>query len=87
MPTQIPDAIEVDVTDLDIGDSLHVDEIQLEGDIEIPADVNFTVITVVAPKVEVEVAEEEEELEEEAAEEEGAEAAEEKETPAATEES
>ena len=87
LPTQIPDAIEVNVTDLDIGDSLHVDEIQLEGDVEIPTDVNFTVITVVAPKVEIEVAEEEEELEEEAAEEEGAEAAEEKETPETTEES
>jgi large subunit ribosomal protein L25 len=87
LPTQIPDAIEVDVTDLDVGDSLHVKEIQLEGDIEIPADVNFTVVTVLSPKVELEVAEEEEEVEEEAAEEEGAEAAEEKETPEATEES
>jgi large subunit ribosomal protein L25 len=87
LPTQIPDAIEIDVTDLDIGDSLHVNEIQLEGNIEIAADVNFTVVTVLTPKVEIEVAEEEEEVEEEAAEEEGAEAAEEKETPEATEES
>jgi len=87
LPTEIPDTIEVDVTDLDIGDSLHVNEIQLEGDIEIPADVNFTVVTVLAPKVEIEVVEEEEEVEEEAVEEEGAEAAEEKEAPEATEES
>jgi large subunit ribosomal protein L25 len=81
LPTQIPDAIEVDVTELGVGDSIHVDEIQLEGDVEIPADVNFTVITVLSPKVEAEPEEEEEELEEEAAEEEGAEAPDEKEAP------
>ena len=88
LPTQIPDSIEIDVTELDIGDSLHVDEIQLTDDVEISADVNFTVITILSPKVEVEVVEEEEEeLEEEAAaEEEGAEAPAEKETPEATEE-
>ncbi len=84
LPTQIPDAIEVDVTELGVGDSIHVDEIQLEGDVEIPADVNFTVITVLSPKVEAEVEEEEEELEEEAAEEEGAEAPDEKEAPEKT---
>ena len=85
LPTQIPNAIEVDVTELGVGDSIHVDEIQLEGDVEIPADVNFTVITVLSPKVEAEVEEEEEELEEEAAEEEGAEAPDEKEAPEKTE--
>jgi large subunit ribosomal protein L25 len=79
LPTEIPDAIEVDVTDLDVGDSVHVEEIQLPEGAEISADVNFTVITVLAPKVEAEPEEEEEELEEEAAEvEEGAEAPEEK---------
>lgn len=49
MPLELPESIKVDVTDLDTGDSIHVDEIQVEG-IEIPSDVNFTVITVVAPK-------------------------------------
>ena len=78
LPTQIPEHIEVDVADLDIGDSVHVEEIHLEGDVEIAADVNFTVVTVLSPKVEAEP-EEEEELEEEAAEEEGAEAPAEKE--------
>jgi len=62
LPAQIPDAIEIDITDLDIGDSVHVEEIHLEGEIEIEADVNFTVVTVLSPKVE----EEEEEVEEEA---------------------
>jgi large subunit ribosomal protein L25 len=79
MPGDIPEAFEIDITDLDIGDSVHVDEIQLGDNIEKAADVNFTVVTVLSPKVE-EVAEEEEEEalegEEEAAEGEGAETAE-----------
>jgi len=85
LPTQIPESIEVDVSDLDVGDSIHVEEIQVEGDAEIPADVNFTVITCLAPKVEAEPEEEEEELDEEAAEGEGEEGADEKEAPEATE--
>jgi large subunit ribosomal protein L25 len=79
MPGDIPEAFEIDITDLDIGDSVHVDEIQLGDNIEKAADVNFTVVTILSPKVE-EVAEEEEEEalegEEEAAEGEGAETAE-----------
>ena len=49
LPLSIPTSIELDVTDLKIGKSLHVDEIDIEG-IEIPYNVNFTVVTVVAPK-------------------------------------
>ena len=73
LPTAIPEAIEVDISDLTIGDSIHVQEIPLPGDIELPADVDFTVITVLAPKVEEVVEEEELEEGEEAALEEGAE--------------
>jgi large subunit ribosomal protein L25 len=62
MPGDIPEAFEIDITDLDIGDSVHVEEIPLGDNIEIPADVNFTVLTIVSPKVE-EVEEEEEDLE------------------------
>ena len=63
LPNEIPESIEVEVSDLDIGDSLHVDELELGDNIELPsADVNFTVITVLAPVAEEE--EEEEELEE-----------------------
>ena len=65
MPGDIPEAFEIDITDLDIGDSVHVDEIQLGDNIEKAADVNFTVVTILSPKVE-EVAEEEEEEAEEA---------------------
>ena len=60
--------------DLDIGDSLHVDEIELGENVELTtADVNFTVITVLAPSLEEEE-EEEEDLEEGEEGEEGAEA-------------
>jgi large subunit ribosomal protein L25 len=75
LPTEIPEAIEVDISDLDIGDSIHVEDISLAGDIEIPADTNFTLVTILAPKVE-EIVEEEELLEGEELEE-GEEAAEE----------
>jgi len=73
LPTAIPDVIELDVTHLNIGDSIHVHEIPFASDVEIPADVDYTVVTVLAPKVEK--LEEEEALAEgeEAALEEGAE--------------
>ena len=71
LPLKVPESIEVDITDLDIGESVHVDEIPIEGDIEIPFDVNFTVVTMLSPRFE----EEPEELEEELEEAEGAEEA------------
>ena len=76
LPDQIPENITIDVTDLDIGDSFHVEDLELEGDIEVPAEVNFTILTILTTKVEEEEVEgEEEEFEgEEGAE--GAEAAE-----------
>jgi len=69
LPGDIPPAIELDITDLDIGDAIHVEDINLGENIEISADVNFTVVTVVSPKIEVPEAEEE--AEEAEAEEEG----------------
>ena len=76
LPGDIPDAIEIDITELDVGDSVHVEDIPLGENIEIPADVNFTVVTVLTPKVEEEVVEEEEAELEEGEAEEGAEAGE-----------
>lgn len=75
LPLEIPKSFEIDITDLDIGDSVHVKSIPLKDNIEIPADVDFTVLTIVSPKaVEEEAvseeAEEEIEAEEAAAEEE-----------------
>lgn len=79
LPNKIPEKIEIDITDLEIGDSVHVEELPLEEDAEIQADTNFTVLTVLSPKVEAEP-EEEEALEEE---EEGAEEGAEEEAPEA----
>jgi large subunit ribosomal protein L25 len=83
LPTAIPEAIEVDISELDIGGSIHVNEIALPSDVELPEDIDFTVITILAPKVEEEVVEEEELAEgEEVAEEAAEEAAEGEEAPA-----
>jgi len=70
LPADIPGKIEVDVSDLDIGDSLHVEEIDVGEKVTLLYDSNFTVVTVVAPTVEEEevVEEELEEAEEIAAE-------------------
>jgi len=48
-PGDMPEVIELDITELNIGDSIHVDEIDLGNNIEIPHEVNFTVLTIVAP--------------------------------------
>jgi large subunit ribosomal protein L25 len=80
LPADIPASIDVDVSALEIGDSIHVAEITLEK-AKILADPGQTVVTVVAPKEEVvaaveevvegEVAEEAAEEKEEAEEEKG----------------
>ena len=75
LPTEIPEQITIDITDLDIGDSIHVKEIEIDGDVEIPFESNFTIMTVVVPKVVEEEVEEEEEGEEGEGLEEGAEEA------------
>jgi len=77
MPGDIPKSIEIDITDMDVGESVHIEEIPLGDNIEIPDDVNFTVLTIVSPKAEAVEEEEEEALEgEEAADEAADEAAE-----------
>ncbi len=69
LPNQIPTAIEVDVTDMEIGDALHVKSIPLPEGVEIQSDTDFTVLTVVSAAVEVEPeVEEDEEIEGEAVE-------------------
>lgn len=66
LPNSIPESIVLDITDLGVGDSIHVKEIPIEGDAEIIADVNFTVVTVIAPKKDAAGEEDEEEGEVEA---------------------
>jgi len=50
LPANIPDGIAVDVTELDVGDSLQVKDLHVEN-ATIVSDPNETVITIVAPSV------------------------------------
>ena len=76
LPDAIPQEIIIDIADLEIGNSIHVEDITLPGDVEIPHEVNFTVLTVLSPK----------KAEEEGVEEEGEEVAEGEEAAEAAEE-
>jgi large subunit ribosomal protein L25 len=63
LPEDLVDKIEVDVSGLDIGQSLHIRDISFPPGLKPLDDEDLTVVTVVAPTVEAEV-EEEEEVEE-----------------------
>jgi len=76
-PLDVPESIEIDITDLDVGDSIHLGDIARQSKIEFLYDENITVVTVVTPKIE----EEEEVVEEAEAEGEAAIAEEGEETP------
>ena len=84
LPKDIPEQIEIDVTNMEIGDSIHVSEMVLPDGVEVPYDVDFTVVTLVSPKMEAPA--EEEVAEEEALAEGEAVEGEEGESAAATEE-
>ncbi|NVM57514.1 MAG: 50S ribosomal protein L25/general stress protein Ctc, partial [Desulfobacterales bacterium] len=64
LPMDIPGKIEVDVSNLDIGDSLHIHDIDVGEKIKLLAETDFTVATVGAPPVEEEELPEVEEAEE-----------------------
>lgn len=61
LPLSIPDRVDIDVSNLDIGDALHVSDLVLPDDVELMTDTGLTLVHVVAPRVEEEPAEEEEE--------------------------
>ncbi|MGM0454446.1 MAG: 50S ribosomal protein L25/general stress protein Ctc [Thermodesulfobacteriota bacterium] len=71
LPANIPEQIEIDISAMEMGDSVHVSEVPLPENVEIPYEVDFTILTVVSPKME----EPEEEVLEEEGLEEGEEAA------------
>jgi large subunit ribosomal protein L25 len=72
LPSDIPKKIEIDVTALDIGDSLHIEDISVTDKVKLIADTNFTVVSVLAPTVGAVEEGEEEGIEEAEQEEEGA---------------
>ena len=66
LPGDIPESFEIDISEMTIGDSVHLEDVPLGDNVEVVSDVNYTVVTVLSPKVEEEevVEEEEEGLEE-----------------------
>jgi large subunit ribosomal protein L25 len=56
-PQDLPDIVRLDVTNLSIGESLHVRDIQLPSGVEAITDGDLTVVSVVASRVGEEVAE------------------------------
>jgi large subunit ribosomal protein L25 len=52
LPRQIPDSLEIDVTELGIGGTLHVKDIRLPEGVELPPGDNYTVLTIVSQKAE-----------------------------------
>lgn len=52
LPTEIPESIPVDVSGLSIGDSLHVKDLRITGDIRILANGEESVVSIVPPTVE-----------------------------------
>jgi large subunit ribosomal protein L25 len=56
-PEQIPDVIELDVSSLEVGDSLHIRELELPDGISVEADGDLTVVSVLPPTVAVTEAE------------------------------
>jgi len=66
MPRNLVDKIEIDVSGLDVGQSLHIGDISFPPGLKSMEDENLTIATVVAPAIEVEEVEEveEEEVEE-----------------------
>ncbi len=57
LPSQIPEALTIDVSALRIGDSIHLKDVQLPSGIKVLEDVDLTIATVLAPTVEKEVVE------------------------------
>ncbi len=64
LPRKIPDVLKIDVSALDVGDAIHVNDLEFEG-IEFVSPVNFTIVTVQTPKAEAEPEVEEVEVGEE----------------------
>ncbi|MBI2082624.1 MAG: 50S ribosomal protein L25 [Deltaproteobacteria bacterium] len=52
LPGNIPEFLEIDISALNLGDSLHVTDLKLPEGVEAPKDVNITIVSVVAPKEE-----------------------------------
>ena len=54
LPKDLPEVIRIDVSALNVGDAIHIKDIQLPEGVTARADGDLTVVRVAAPKVEVE---------------------------------
>ena len=50
LPFEVPESIQIDITDLGIGDSIHVKDLKVAENVEIPADNNYTILTILSTK-------------------------------------
>ena len=50
LPFEVPESIQIDITDLGIGDSIHVKDLKVDENVEIPADTNYTILTILSTK-------------------------------------
>lgn len=60
-PVHAPETIQIDISSLEVGHAVHVEDIDLGEHIEIPHEVNYTMVTIVAPTMDEEAVEEEDE--------------------------
>ncbi len=67
LPEAIPNEITVDISDMDIGDVLHIFDLDMPKGVEIKSTKNFTLVAILGKSQEEEAEEEAEEAEEEAA--------------------
>jgi len=63
LPSNLPDALEVDISELAVGDSLHLSVVPLPEGVTLASEADHIVCSVQAPRLEVEVAPEAEEEE------------------------
>jgi large subunit ribosomal protein L25 len=51
LPTDVPESVEADISDLGIGDSLHVTDVKVPGNVTVISGPEETVVSVVPPPV------------------------------------
>ena len=56
LPTDIPEKIEIDITNLSIGNTVYVRELAVSDKVKILTDPNLTILSVAAPQAEIETA-------------------------------
>lgn len=50
LPFEVPESIQIDISDMGIGDSIHVKDLKVAENVEIPSDTNYTILTILSTK-------------------------------------